>query len=153
MDWASNYSFNQNTLFNFYTLKSLMDIETEIAETCGEMKIPYALTGFSASNRLAPMVRGQRAMVYLDQDILLVADRAGLKPVDTGANVTLLQPYDAGVLWNTNPIGGLQVATPIQVYLDLKNYPGRGEEAADFLYQEVIRNSWQQQTTNTTTSS
>lgn len=91
-------------------------------------------------------------MVYLDQDIPLVADRAGLKPVDSGANVTLLQPYDAGVLWNTNPMGDLQIATPIQVYLDLKRYPGRGEEAADFLYKEVIKTAWLQQTANMTTS-
>lgn len=151
-DWTKNYSLNQNTRFNFYSLEPLQAIETKVAEICAGMNIPYALTGFSACNRLAPMVRGQRAMVYLDQDIPLVADRAGLKQVDSGANVTLLQPYDAGVLWNANTMGDLQIATPIQVYLDLKRYPGRGEEAADFLYKEVITTTWLQQTANTTTS-
>jgi len=145
MDWSSNYSLQQSTLFNFYSLKSLLDIETEISETCVKTNIPYALTGFSASNRLAPMVRGQRVMVYIDRDISHVADQAGLQSVDSGANVILIQPYDSGVLWKSQLFDGFQIANPIQVFLDLKSLPGRGEEAAAFLFKEVISTTWQQQ--------
>jgi hypothetical protein len=112
------------------------------------LDIPYALTGFSACNRLAPMVRGQRAMIYVNRDIGLVAEKAGLKSVESGANIILIQPYDEGVYWNAKPIGDLQISDPVQVYLDLKRYPGRGEEAADFLYREVINPRWQQQKMN-----
>lgn len=149
MDWSSNYSLQQNTLFNFYSLKSPLDIETEIRSTCVKANIPYALTGFSASNRLAPMVKGQRVMVYIDRDISIVADQAGLKSVDSGANVILIQPYDDGVLWKSQQMDSFQIANPIQVFLDLKSLPGRGEEAADFLFKEVIRTTWQQQSKNT----
>lgn len=147
-DWVNNYTIKRNTLNNYYSLKPLQDVEGEIAETCDKVNIPYALTGFSACNRLAPMVRGQRAMIYVAFDIDLVAEKAGLQSVESGANIILIQPYDNGVYWNTKPISDLQIADPVQVYLDLKRYPGRGEEAADFLYREVIFPRWQQQKTN-----
>jgi hypothetical protein len=152
-DWSKNYSLQRNTLFDFYTMKPLLEIEKEIAETCSRLNITYALTGFSASNRLAPMVRNQRVMAYVDQDIDLLADKLGLKTVNSGANVSLYKPYDAGVLWKAQEVDGIQIATPIQIYLDLKNLRSRGEEAADFLYKEVIQESWQHQKSNTTVSS
>lgn len=147
-DWTNNYTIKRNILNNYYSLKSLQDVEIAIAETCSSLNISYALTGFSACNRLAPMVRGQRAMIYISRDIDLVAEKVGLKPVESGANIFLIQPYDVGVFWNAKPIGNLQISDPVQVYLDLKRYPGRGEEAADFLYREVINPRWQQQKTN-----
>jgi len=152
MAWSKNYSWRQNKMSDFYTLKSLSDIETEIAKTCDDNDIPYALTGFSASNHLAPMVRGQRVMVYIDHDIDILADQLDLKPVDSGANVSLIQPYDSGVLWNAQYIDDLQIATPIQVFLDLDKSRGRGKEAANFLYKEVIKKSWVQQKSSMITS-
>lgn len=147
-DWTNNYTIKRNILNNYYSLKSLQEVEIEIAETCDKLNISYALTGFSACNRLAPMVRGQRAMIFVSRDIELVAEKVGLKPVESGANINLIQPYDDGVYWNAKPIDDLQISDPVQVYLDLKRYPGRGEEAADFLYREVINPRWQQQKTN-----
>jgi len=147
-DWINNYTIKRNILNNFYSLKSPQDVEMDVAEYCSKLNIPYALTGFSACNRLAPMVRGQRAMIYVSRDIDLVAKKVGLKPVESGANIILIQSYDAGVYWNAKPFGDLQIADPVQVYLDLKKYPGRGEEAADFLYREVINPKWGQQKKN-----
>ena len=143
-DWSNNYTIKRNVQNNYYSMKALQDLEIEIGDTCSKMNIPYALTGFSASNRLAPMVRGQRAMIYVGREIDSVAEKVGLKPVESGANVILIQPYDDGVFWNAKSIGDLEISEPIQVYLDLKRYPGRGEEAADFLFREVINPRWQQ---------
>ena len=144
VDWSNNYTIKRNVQNNYYSMKPLQDLEIEIADTCRKLNIPYALTGFSASNRLAPMVRGQRAMIYVSRDIDLVAEKVGLKPVESGANIILIQPYDDGVFWNAKSIGDLEISEPVQVYLDLKRYPGRGEEAADFLFREVINPRWQQ---------
>jgi hypothetical protein len=143
-DWSNNYTIKRNIQNNYYSMKPLQDLEIEIADTCNKMNIPYALTGFSASNRLAPMVRGQRAMIYVSRDIDSVVEKVGLKPVESGANIILIQPYDDGVFWNAKSIGDLEISEPVQVYLDLKRYPGRGEEAADFLFREVINPRWQQ---------
>ena len=151
-DWSENYSFRKNTMLDFHSIKPPSEVETEIAEVCDSMRIRYALTGFSASNRLAPMVRSRRVMAYVDQDVDRLVEKLSLKPVDSGANVSLLNPYDEGVFWNAKEINGILITTPVQVYLDLVSYRGRGQEAADFLYQEIIQKSWQQQKSSTTGS-
>ena len=148
-DWSDNYTIKRNVQSNYFSLKPLQELEIEIADICNKMNIPYALTGFSACNRLAPMVRGQRAMIYISRDIDSVAEKVGLKPVESGANIILIQPYDDGVFWNGKLIDDLVISEPIQVYLDLKRFPGRGEEAADFLFREVINPRWQQLKMNT----
>lgn len=152
-DWANHYTIQRNTLAPYYSVKSLQSIEQDIADQCAQLNIPYALTAFSACNRLAPMVKGQRAMVYVGRDIDIVAENISLKSVDSGANIILIQPYDDGVYWNVKKINGMQIVNPVQAYLDVKKYPGRGEEAADFLLQEVINPGWQQQKMNMTVSS
>lgn len=60
----------------------------------------------------------------------------------SGPNVTLLEPYDEGVLYGMQEIDGTNVVSDIQLYLDLKSYKGRGEEAAEFLYEQQLRKLW-----------
>lgn len=152
LDWANNYAFKRNMPQNFYSIKSIQETEQEIAKACDEMNILYALTAFSASNRLAPIVTGQRATIYVNQLIPIVAKKVSMKPVESGANVILIAPYDEGVFWSAELINGIKVANPVQVYLDLKQLSGRGEEAADFLFQEVLSPRWQQRKMNTINS-
>jgi len=140
--WAENYSFRKNKLFEYYSLKSPFELEAVLANACASAGIVYALTGFSASARLAPAVRYQRAMVYVQGDIPALATRLGLKSVSSGPNITILLPYDDGVFLGSKPMDDIQVANPIQVYLDLKNYRGRGEEAAETLFNQVIKPQW-----------
>lgn len=150
LDWVSHYSLDKSKSLNYYTLQPLPEIERQIAELCAQRNIRYALTGFSAANRLSPVVKGQRAMIYIENKVDAIAADLGLKWVESGANITLIQPYDAGIFWDSSLIDELIIASPIQVYLDLKGYPGRGEEAADFLFQEVIKPSWQISAVNMT---
>jgi hypothetical protein len=65
-----------------------------------------------------------------------------LKRVTTGANVSLMIPYDEGVYYRSKVFDGVRVVSPIQLYLDLKGYRGRGEEAAEALLERVILPSW-----------
>jgi len=76
LDWANNYAFKRNMPQNFYSIKSIQETEQEIAKACDEMNILYALTAFSASNRLAPIVTGQRATIYVNQLIPIVAKKS-----------------------------------------------------------------------------
>ncbi|SDB61078.1 Transcriptional regulator, AbiEi antitoxin, Type IV TA system [Desulfonatronum thiosulfatophilum] len=141
-EWAENYRFRRNTTRNFYTLKSVAETEADLAELCRQREIPYALTGFSAAARYASAVRYQRAMAYVCGSIDEIADLLSLKEVASGANVTLISPYDAGVLYGRRSVDGIKVAMPIQAYLDLLDIKGQGEEAADVLLNEVISKSW-----------
>jgi hypothetical protein len=123
-------------------LKTIPEIESQIAEVLREKSIKYALTGFSGTARLAPAVRYQRVMAYVENTQEDVASLLGLKPVTSGANVSLLTPYDQGVFYGTREIDRILVASPVQIYLDLVGYRGRGEEAAKELLEQVIRPTW-----------
>jgi hypothetical protein len=141
-DWSENYRFRRNTVLNFYSMLSPSEFEFQLGKTCQERSISYGLTGFSGSSRYAPAVRYQRVMAYVQGDINALAESLGIKPVESGFNVTLLEPYDEGVLFGLDDIENSQVVSPIQVFLDLKNLRGRGEEAANILLEKVIQKTW-----------
>lgn len=148
MDWVDHYRFQNHEQYEFYTMATLNDAESRINEICNKSNIHLALTAFSAANHLAPMVKGQKSSIFISQDVLEVAREAGLKRVNSGANINLIKPYDTGVFWNRSKVQDLQIATPVQVYLDLKQMRGRGEEAAEFLLSEVIQKRWEYQKNN-----
>ena len=141
-DWSENYRFRRNTVLNFYSMLSPSDFEFQLGSTCQKRNISYGLTGFSGSSRYAPAVRYQRVMAYVQGDINALAESLGIKPVESGFNVTLLDPYDEGVLFGLDDIENSQVVSPVQVFLDLKSLRGRGEEAADILLEKVIQKIW-----------
>jgi hypothetical protein len=141
-EWSQNYTYRRNIVRDFYSLYPVAEIEAKLADACQRENITYALTGFSAAARLAPAVRYQRAMAYVQGNTDDVARRLNLKAVDSGANISLLTPYDEGVLYGMLAFDGVQVVSPIQAYLDLKGYRGRGEEAAAVLLDRVIKPAW-----------
>jgi len=141
-EWSQNFNSRKNISGNYYTLKSIAEIEADLAKACDGEGIKYALTGFSGAARYAPSVRYQRAMAYVLRNVEKIADILALKEVTSGANVTLFNPYDEGVLYSTRQIGGICIASPVQIYLDLLAVKGRGEEAAKSILDEVIRRSW-----------
>jgi hypothetical protein len=56
--------------------------------------------------------------------------------------VNLIGPYDEGVLYAAQTKGEAILTSPVQTYLDLRQIKGRGEQAADFLMQQVIQPTW-----------
>jgi len=142
VDWAGNYTFRKNTARDFYAMKGPDEVEEALAKACRELDIPYAFTGFSAARRVAPAVRGQRTMAYVGAIPEALLERAGLKEVPSGANVSLLIPYDEGVFYGTREVEGLRVVCPVQLYLDLKGYKGRGDEAAEAVLNQELKTLW-----------
>lgn len=142
-EWSENYDFRRNTVNDFYSMLPLPELEAKLAVLCEKEKLPYAFTGLSGSARVASSGRYQRATAYVETDDLakLVKD-LGLKEVASGANLTILTPYDAGVFYGKTPYDGAQVVGPIQLYLDLLGFRGRGEEAAALLLEKVIEPLW-----------
>ena len=141
-EWTENYTYRKSGIFNLYSLKSVPEIEVSIAEVCRQRKLKYALTGFSGAARLAPSVRYQRVFVYIDEAEEDVVELMNFKEVQSGANVSILTPYDEGVFYGVLEIGGVKIASPIQIYLDLMGFRGRGEEAAKSLFKQTIRPKW-----------
>ena len=140
--WSENFNSRKNAPRNYYTLKSIAEMEADLAKTCEGEGTAYALTGFSGAARYAPSVRYQRVMAYVSRDEESIAKILSLKEVASGANVALFTPYDKGVLYGTRQIDGICIASPVQIYLDLLGVKGRGDEAAKAILDEVIRRSW-----------
>lgn len=141
-EWSRNYSFRKNQARDFYSLKPVPEIEAGIARECRKLRVRYALTGFSGSSRFAPAVRYQRVMAFVSADTDALASALNLKEVSSGANVTLLTPYDDGVYYGAETVDGMMIASPIQLYLDIVGFKGRGEESAAMLLEKVIKPSW-----------
>lgn len=141
-EWANVYTYRKNEVRNFYSLKSIPEIESDLAQVCKAKGIEYALTGFSGAARFAPAVRYSRAMAYVYNTRDDMASLLNLKEVESGANVTLLGPYDEGVFYGAQVVDDIRVVSPLQIYLDLKSYKGRGEEAAEVLLRDVIKPKW-----------
>jgi hypothetical protein len=97
-EWSETHPYRKNKASDFYSTDELPEIEAKLATACKNLGIDYALAGFPAAARLAPAVRSQRAMAYVSDRISEVAERIGVKPVASGPNVTLFEPYDEGVM-------------------------------------------------------
>ena len=140
-EWAQRYDFRRNQVIEYYTLTDVAESEYQFSKACERLGFSYALTGFSAASRIAPMVRYQRMSAYVSGEIEPLAAALGWKTVNSGANVGLLIPYDDGVFYSAKNIGGSQITSLVQIFLDLQNLRGRGQEAADAVRKEMEK-SW-----------
>lgn len=136
-EWAQAYDFRRSTAQECYALAELPEIEARLAETCRRLGMRCALTGFSSAARLAPMVRYQKASAYVQGDIASLIAALGWSTVSSGANISLLVPYDQGVFYGAKEVGEIGFVSLAQSYLDLQSYRGRGQEAAQALRREM----------------
>jgi Transcriptional regulator, AbiEi antitoxin, Type IV TA system len=141
-EWANKYRYQSHEFHDFYSLKPLPEIEADLAAICGAKKYQYAFTGFSGAIRLAPFVRYSKVTSYIANHLEFIVDELKIKPVTSGANLTLVVPKGDGVFIGSQNIDGMTVAAPVQLYLDLRSMPGRGEEAAEKILEEVIYPQW-----------
>ena len=137
--WRENYRPERNQVLNLYSIMQVSQIEKQLAEFCNTKKIQYSLTLFSGANRLAPFTRYNLATSYFSGDLNQLKRDLELKEVPTGANFQILVPYDEGVYYKADEVDSVRVANPVQIYLDLYNYAGRGREQADFLREKIIK--------------
>jgi DNA-binding MarR family transcriptional regulator len=140
--WAENYSYRKNTVRNYYSFDEVKNTEKKLITYCETNKIRYAFTLTSGASLVAPSLRYKRVFAYIDDSLENVAQALGWKEVPSGQNVSLLEPYDEGVFYGLQDINGTKVVSDIQLYLDLKNYRERGEEAAEFLLERRLRPKW-----------
>jgi hypothetical protein len=140
--WANEYSYTKNQSFSCYSSLSEEQLKNSIRNECNKRKWQYGLTLFSGAKRAAPFVRSFRFFVYFDGKIDKIERVLQLKKVETGPNVTIFSPYDKGVFYGIQNIDGIKVVSDIQLYLDLKSYKGRGEEAAQAIFEQRIKPKW-----------
>jgi hypothetical protein len=140
-EWSQSYNFQRNKAVECYALAEILEIEAKVAETCRMLDLGYALTGFSSAARIAPMVRYQKASIYISGDPSSLLDKLGWKAVSSGSNVSLLTPYDEGVFFERKEIDSINIVSQVQTYLDLQSMRGRGQEAANAV-RSAMEKTW-----------
>jgi hypothetical protein len=74
-------------------------------------------------------------------NISLLAKKLKLREAEEGGNFVFLLPhYKHSVFYDKKKVRGLWVVSDLQLYLDLYNYPIRGLEQAEHLYEKRLRN-------------
>jgi hypothetical protein len=139
-DWAQVWARRRFAVRRFVSLDVVNTTESKLAHAA-RFTFPnaqFAVTGLSAAWRHAPWVRYEQVMAYWSGDADELAKEAKLKGAETGANVFLLVPRDEGVFHEVQHLAGLPVVSSVQTYLDLQREPGRGVEAAEFLWNAVL---------------
>jgi len=137
--WRDKYRSERSEILNLYSIMQVSQIEKQLGEFCKTSKIQYALTMFSGANRLAPFTRYNVATSYFSGDVEELKRDLELKEVTSGANLQILVPYDDGVYYKSQEVSSVKVSNPVQIYLDLYNFAGRGREQAEFLREKIIK--------------
>ncbi|OGS38295.1 MAG: hypothetical protein A2551_08235 [Elusimicrobia bacterium RIFOXYD2_FULL_34_30] len=140
--WAEYYNFKKNKMTDYFSFGTPKEIENKIVEYCNKNNIKYAMTLFSGAALVSPYARYNRVFVYIKENKDDMITVLGLKPVESGPNVTILEPFDDGIFYGIQNINGIGVVSNIQLYLDMVGYKGRGEETANFLLEQKIKTLW-----------
>ncbi len=135
------------------------EIELRFLEWCRRNRLTATLSGFSAAWKMAPMIKTPVITSYVDSMPSLVAlttqlaAETGITRVDSGANLILWEPYDTSVFAGRrfSDDARLSWTSPIQTWLDLMQLKGRGQEAADEIFQRLIRPTFEQPLASTET--
>jgi len=141
--WKKKYDIPAKRV-SLYAIGKTDELESRLFECCEGRQIRCALTGLSGAWRSAPMVRYSAASAYVDvgANPTAMADLVRCmeaKPVDTGANLILYPTRDESVFFGMRTLSGMNVVSPFQLYLDLLQVAGRGEDAANEIMAKEIK--------------
>ena len=124
----------------------LQFLEDELAPVLDKHGIGWAVTGWAAAERLAPLATAIPALqVYVEEHALrgpltLAMQEISLRQVESGGRIEF-RGADPHLLKLATRRDGLPIATAPRVFADLQALGGRGEDAAAHLREEVILNN------------
>ena len=139
--WSQDHELRKsNTVDSYLEPRGLAALRDKLSQT----QSPYAITSSLAADQFSPIAPTQVATIYV-RNSGVFAKEVGLRPVDSGANVLLIEPFDKVVFERTMRFGELVTAAPSQVAVDLLTGPGRepseGEELLRWMKENV--DAWQ----------
>jgi tetrahydromethanopterin S-methyltransferase subunit G len=140
--WSAAYSFPKGDFLDCYGPGDVPRLERQLSDYCRQVNMRHGLALFSGAARVAPFARYARGFAYIQRDLASVAKDLGWKPVPSGANFTLLAPFDDGLWYGTRTLNGESIVSDLQLFLDLIGFKGRGEEAAEAILEQRLRPRW-----------
>lgn len=140
LEWAQNWSVERSRVTRCFSFeKSPELLIPKISDAAKGLGLDYALTGMAGASMVAPFVRYDDIWFYVDGDKNRFIEALDLRPVSSGANAVILEPYDEGVFMGAREITGSRVVSDIQLFVDLYAYPARGQEQAMHLMEKAIK--------------
>ncbi len=145
--WRDVYRFERHEWRSYFTLLQGKKLRDALAglDSIPNGEAAYAV--FSAADFQAPNVRQPKTWLYLSASLAgEFCRQAEAKLVDSGENIVVLIPDDAGVFYQSD--GGtvgdhrLPATNLVQTYVDLWHAGGRGQEAADALLEQRLKPEW-----------
>jgi len=149
--WAAYHQYTYaNTFLQYYTFEQ--NVDTFLRGVAERLKNEeYALTSLAGAWLVSPYVRPVDAHFYAEtkQKGEQIAKLLDIKPTAGTGNVKIVVPYDKGVFYGLRLIEGIKVVSNVQLFVDLWNYPSRGEDAAKRIY-EIMEEDWSRSFTGDT---
>lgn len=102
------------------------------------LELKAVLASFTAATEWAPYVRQHRSFFYWSGDLQPLQEALDLRSVPDGDNVVALVAPDEGVFYGSRP-GRPPLTAPVQTFVDLMHAGGRGEEAAEHLFERILK--------------
>ena len=141
--WASYHQFDRmNKFLDYFTFEREID---RFMKKVAELDLEYAVSGLVGAWLVAPYVRPVDVHLYVPaKDVAEeIAKKLELNPTPRGGNVKFVLPYDEGVFYGMHKVRDINVVSNVQQYVDLYNFPARGEEAASRILELMLR-EWRQ---------
>lgn len=127
--WARDYSFlGSNRVVACLEPRGLEGLTVRL---CAGPD-PVAVTGAGAAASVAPVAPTRLLAAYVASPEE-TAERLGLRPAESGANVLLAEPYDPVVFERSRNVEGVPYVALSQAAADLLGGPGRGPSEAQAL--------------------
>ncbi|HQR58067.1 MAG TPA: hypothetical protein PK503_01875 [Azonexus sp.] len=141
--WAKQLaSIRPPTLRRYYVPSAKADtLPMRIGEAFDAHDVQYAVSHEAAAQRYAPFlsnVSQVRTRVLIGADAEAAIGDLGARFVTEGANLAIIEAKSPGELLFREKVGGLWLASPIQIYLDLLRGEGRSKEMAEHFRKERI---------------
>jgi hypothetical protein len=142
-DWGREYDYHRNQEVRYFCLaKGPEEIIDKLVAAPIPEDIPYALGLHAGANLVAPYAVYNEVHIYIQDkgSINWFVEKLKLKEAHEGANLIFLLPYyKHSVFYGRQRIKNLWVVSDLQLYLDLHNYPIRGLEQAERLYEKRLK--------------
>ena len=138
--WAREAKPPRLTQRRFYSSLSQDAFRKRFEEVLLDLqpRVNALLASFTAASELAPFVRQHRSFLYWMGDPEPLQQALDLQIVPDGENVVATLAPDEGVFYGWQP-GRLPVTCPVQTFIDLMQAGGRADEAAEHLFDRLLK--------------
>lgn len=143
-DWLGFYKFNrQNKIYPYYINESepedIMEYIQNVSDNLPSQK--YCFTLHAAASFISPWTKYSAVHMYVDGPYQIWEKKLGLIKAERDANIFLVQPYyKTSVFADAQNVGRFfSIVSDIQLFLDLYNFPIRGRETAEHLFEKRLK--------------